>query len=192
MIREVHVKPLLSIVVTAALLASGSVEAAQKPPVNPAAQAMADFNDRVQNYIALRNKVDNAASTPKPSQDAEHVRATQVALAEQLKRARASAKQGDIFTPVVSTHIKQILRPETADKGTKDAIKDDNPGAIAFKVNDPYPDKAPLSSMPVNVLQALPKLPEKQDLDYRFVGKHLILLDSRANIILDYIPNAIP
>jgi hypothetical protein len=115
-----------------------------------------------------------------------------VALAARLKTARAAAKQGDIFTPAVTTQLKQILRPETAAKGTKDAIKDDNPGAIAFKVNDPYPDKAPLSSMPVNVLQALPKLPENQDLDYRFVGKHLVLLDSRANMIVDYIPNAIP
>jgi hypothetical protein len=153
---------------------------------------MADFHDRVQQYVELRKKADDAASTPKASEDAEHIRAAQVALAGRLKAARASAKQGDLFTPVVSTHIKQILRPETAAKGTKDAIKDDNPGAIPFKVNDPYPDKAPLSSMPVNVLQALPKLPENQDLDYRFVGKHLVLLDARANMIIDYIPNAMP
>ena len=188
-------KPLLSIVVTVALLPAGSVQsaqAAQTPPANPAAQAMADFHDRVQKYVELRKKADNAASTPKASEDAENIRAAQVALAGRMKAARASAKQGDIFTPAVSTHIKQILRPETAAKGTKDAIRDDNPGAIPFKVNDPYPDKAPLSSMPVNVLQALPKLPENQDIDYRFVGKHLILLDSRANMIIDYIPNAIP
>ena len=46
--------------------------------------------------------------------------------------------------------------------------------------------------MPVNVLKALPKLPENQDIDYRFVGRHLILLDTRANMIIDYLPNAIP
>jgi len=40
------------------------------------------------------------------------------------------------------------------------------------------------------VLASLPPLPK--DLDYRFVDKHLILRDSRANTIIDYIPNAMP
>ena len=35
-------------------------------------------------------------------------------------------------------------------------------------------------------------LPDKQDLEYRFVGKHLLLLDSRAHFVVDYVPNAIP
>jgi hypothetical protein len=44
--------------------------------------------------------------------------------------------------------------------------------------------------VPPNVLQALPKLP--LDIEYRFVGKHLILRDARANLIIDYMLNAIP
>jgi hypothetical protein len=56
-------------------------------------------------------------------------------------------------------------------------------------VNGPYPDGEPLSTVPPNVLASLPQLPE--DLEYRFLGKHMILRDSRANIVIDYIPNAI-
>ena len=37
---------------------------------------------------------------------------------------------------------------------------------------------------------ALPQLPE--NLQYRFVGKHLILYDVRGNLIVDYMLNAIP
>ena len=37
--------------------------------------------------------------------------------------------------------------------------------------------------MPPNVLAALPPLPK--DIDYRFVGKNLILRDTRANLIID-------
>ena len=40
------------------------------------------------------------------------------------------------------------------------------------------------------VLESLPKLPD--NIEYRFVGKHLILRDMRANLVIDYILNAIP
>ena len=39
------------------------------------------------------------------------------------------------------------------------------------------------------LLASLPPLPE--EIEYRFVGKHLILRDAKANLIIDYIPNAI-
>ena len=49
---------------------------------------------------------------------------------------------------------------------------------MPLKVNQPYPKAEPLSTVPPDVLKALPVLPE--DLEYRFVGKHLILYDARA------------
>jgi hypothetical protein len=42
-----------------------------------------------------------------------------------------------------------------------------------------------LSTVPPNVLAVLPKLPD--DLRYRFVGRHLVLLDVRSGLILDRI-----
>jgi hypothetical protein len=62
--------------------------------------------------------------------------------------------------------------------------------AVPLKINVKYPEKEPLSTVPPNVLLSLPKVPE--ELEYRFVGKYLILRDARANIIVDFIPNAIP
>jgi hypothetical protein len=54
-------------------------------------------------------------------------------------------------------------------------------------------DESPSSTLPRgephNVLTALPSLPA--DLEYRFLGHHLILVDTRANMILDRIPGAI-
>ena len=44
--------------------------------------------------------------------------------------------------------------------------------------------------MPPDVLLALPTLPK--DVEYRFAGKHLLLFDSKANIIIDFMLNAIP
>ena len=44
--------------------------------------------------------------------------------------------------------------------------------------------------MPPDVLLALPTLPK--DVEYRFAGKHLLLFDAKANIIVDFMLNAIP
>ena len=43
--------------------------------------------------------------------------------------------------------------------------------------------------LPANILAALPRLPD--DIQYRFLGPHLVLHDIRANIILDRLPCAI-
>jgi hypothetical protein len=66
---------------------------------------------------------------------------------------------------------------------------DDNPGEFSNKINGSYPEEKPLSTVPPNILAVLPRLPD--DIQYRFLGRHLILLDTRANVILDRIPFAI-
>ena len=61
---------------------------------------------------------------------------------------------------------------------------------MPFKVNAEYPKDVPLSTVPPDVLLTLPALPE--DMQYRFAGKHLLLFDAKANIIVDFMLNAIP
>jgi hypothetical protein len=61
---------------------------------------------------------------------------------------------------------------------------------IVLAVNAPYPDKAPRSSVPATILLSLPELPK--GLEYRFLGRHLILLDSMSNLIVDYLPEVVP
>jgi hypothetical protein len=42
--------------------------------------------------------------------------------------------------------------------------------------------------MPANILKLLPPLPE--GLEYRFVDTALVIRDTRANLIVDYMPDA--
>jgi hypothetical protein len=72
----------------------------------------------------------------------------------------------------------------------KGTILDENPGNVGLRVNARYPDEIPLSTVPPQVLSSLPKLPE--ELDYRFIGERLILLDVHAHTIADYMDNAFP
>lgn len=178
------------------LTAVASSTAAQKKApvknvnkVNPDAQLLMDFKARVDKYVDLRKKQDDSAPPLKKTPEAAEIRKAQDALAERIGAARVGVKRGEIFTPEITVHFRKLLHPEVKDPGTKDLIKDDNPGTIRFKVNGPYPEKEPLSTVPPNVLASLPQLPK--DIEYRFVGKHLILRDARANLIIDYIPNAI-
>jgi hypothetical protein len=68
-------------------------------------------------------------------------------------------------------------------------IMDDNPGEFSNEINGIYPDGKPYSTVPGTILAVLPALPD--DVEYRFLGRHLILLDVRADVILDRIPYAI-
>jgi len=61
---------------------------------------------------------------------------------------------------------------------------------FSHAINETYPKGTALSTVPINLLVALPKLPD--DIEYRFLGRHLILYDTRTNVILDRIPCAVP
>jgi hypothetical protein len=76
-----------------------------------------------------------------------------------------------------------------ADAATIAGIFDDGPAEFDVDVNDTYSKVRPLATMPPNLLLRLPDLPP--DLEYRFVGRHLILRDARANLIVDEIKDAI-
>ena len=65
-----------------------------------------------------------------------------------------------------------------------------DPVQLKVSVNSRYPDTVPLTTIPPEVLQTLPKLSE--DLEYRFIGNWLILLDTHAHVIADYIEDALP
>jgi hypothetical protein len=48
----------------------------------------------------------------------------------------------------------------------------------------------PLPTMPPDLLAALPRLPP--GLEYRFINRDLVLRDLDANLIIDFVPEAIP
>ena len=167
--------------------------AAKPPPgVNADAHALATFKARVDDYVQLRKKADDSAPPLAETATSGKIREAQRALVERIGAARAGAKQGDIFMPEITRLFRRMLRPESQEKDAKALLKEDkpNPAAVSYKINGPYPDKQPLATMPPEMLAKLPTLPE--DIEYRFVEKHLILRDARANTIIDYIPNAIP
>lgn len=166
---------------------------ASSPLATPAeAKLLADFDARVKAYYDLRDKVDGGAARQTQSKHPEKIEAQRKALAANIRKARATAKPGDIFTPEIQPLIKRLLKPAikgTDGKENKNTLKEEKP-LVELKANAPYPENQPLSIVPPDILLQLPKLPK--DMEYRFVQKHLILYDSRASLIVDFIYNAIP
>jgi hypothetical protein len=149
---------------------------------------VADFSARVWEYFELRSELEKGLPSLRVTDDPAEIRRAVRALAKRIRVARAGAKQGDMFTPTISVEFRNALILEM-DTNTWAAIMDDNPGEFSNKINGTYPEEKPLSTVPPNVLAVLPRLPD--DIQYRFLGRHLILLDTRASVILDRIPFAI-
>jgi hypothetical protein len=148
----------------------------------------ADFKTRIGDYYGLRTKLEKGLPALQVTEDPAEIRRAERALARRIRRARAEAKQGDIFTLAISAEFRNVLRLEMR-PNTWAAIMDDNPGAFSRRINGNYPKSTPLSTVPPNILAVLPTLPD--DIQYRFVGRDLVLHDTRANIIPDRIPYAI-
>lgn len=160
------------------------------------AQALTTMNDRLKQYVELHRRIERSLpKLPKevsPQEMDKHQRALEI----RLRAARATAKPGDIFTrearPVIQRLLASVFGGPDG-KQLKASIMDETqaePSAAQLAVNSRYPDTVPLASVPPQVLQTLPKLTE--DLEYRFIGNSLILLDVRAHLIADFIKDALP
>jgi hypothetical protein len=166
-------------------------------PLSPAdAQALATMNDRLKEYIDLHVKIERSLPKLPTETTQEQIVANQRAFEKLMREARATAKQGDIFTPEARQVIVRLLATVFGGpdgKQLKSSIMDENPvdpAAMKLTVNGRYPDTVPLATVPPQVLQTLPQLTE--DLEYRFVGDWLILLDTHAHTVADFIDNALP
>lgn len=181
-----------------------SRQAPPKPPpsaptgpgtVNPDAQTMLEFTKRVEEYAALHRKIEGTLPALPDEATPKAIDTHQRAFAAAMAKARPTAKQGELFTPPMQNAVRrligQLFAGPRARRQLRDSIMDDNPaGRVKLAVNARYPDEVPLSTMPPDVLKNLPKLPK--EVEYRFVGEHLILLDPDAHIVVDVMTRALP
>jgi hypothetical protein len=159
---------------------------------NPDALTQQDFRKRIDAYIALRNDAVKGVGPLKPTENPADIAAGQRTLAERIIAARSDAKPGDIFTPEISRRFRELLAPHLKGESGRDAraiVKDDAPPAVPFKVNAQYPEGKPFPTVPATLLVNLPPLPKQ--VEYRIIDKHLILRDTEANVIVDFMLNAI-
>jgi hypothetical protein len=131
-------------------------------------------------------------AAPTPAAE-EAVRARQNTVADALQtKLRANAKPGDILTPAIAEAIKHQLEAALASV-RRDLILDE----LAEQVEGRPPQGTPVINQPLaaprvppRLMEVLPALPKQ--LEWDFAGRTLILRDVDADVVVDYIPDAIP
>jgi hypothetical protein len=167
---------------------------AQTAPPDLKAPGFQEFSDRVQKYVQLHKSVESTVPKLKSTNEPELIAAHQKILARKIKAARVHAKRGDIFTPAAKEAFLKAISSEFQGPQAphaKATIKQGAPlNKVHLHVNEIYPESIPYTSVPPTMLQNLPKLPE--EVAYRAVSSDLVLLDVKANLVVDYLPGVLP
>jgi hypothetical protein len=171
---------------------SGTVQ-----PLGDAERSLVEaFRRRVDAYVELHRKLEGPVPPLEVTSDPQKIVASSESLARQIRSARRTARQGEIFTPDVASlfrrRIRQALKGhdvrailESIEEGSDPALANVKP-----RVNGSVPGGAPPSTVPPAVLEVLPELPE--ELVYRIRHRDLLIWDMHARLIVDFIPNALP
>ena len=172
------------------LLLAGTVLGQSSTASSPE-QIAADLQGRAKQYLDFRKKV--AGSAPKSNSTPSKITSAQNDLASKIRVARAGAKQGEIFTPEIAQYVRRQIASRLSGRDGKRiraSLRHAEPENITLQINQSYPDNVPLQSTPPSLLISLPQLPT--GLEYRLVGKELVIRDVDANIVVDYVANALP
>lgn len=170
---------------------SAPFQAAGGPPAEAA--ALKQFNQAIAEYMAMRRSLRTEVTGPVKNSTSAQVTGASDALAGAIERARRGAVAGSIFNPGIAAVITQRigaavlaekLAPVLAD------IDDEGGASPAPKVHLRLPVSAQMATMPPSLLAVLPPLPK--ELEYRILGRYLVIRDVDASLILDYIPAAVP
>lgn len=215
MSRPVCHRPVWPLLVLAALGLPGCAARQPEPSLVPAMdvdmeqRVLREFYDEIQDYVRLRRKVVEKVPRPKPGASAEEVGTWETAMSTAIIAYRKDAKQGEIFDRKVEAAFRRVVAREIAGPEGQSILKEMRSGnpkvegvprasnptqevkaPVVLRVNGRYPQGAPFSSIPPSLLLKLPQLPD--EVRYRVVGRALILRDTEANVILDYIADIIP
>jgi hypothetical protein len=150
-----------------------------------------EFQRRLRQYDAVRQRLDAGLPVQVVSSNAAVIIAIRDNKA--LRSERLTATQGDLFFPGIAALFRRLILDSLHGMAAEDFLmmitEDDAAPMAPACVNASYPDGGALTTMPSQLLQMLPRLPV--GLEYRFIGRDLILWDPHAGLIIDFIPRVL-
>ena len=191
-------------VIAGATVMAGIAAAQGRPPAPAAhgagkgsesaeAAALQEFESRLGAYLTLRAALARKLGPLAPTADAAQLAARQEGLATAIKAARAAATRGDLILPLAAQVIAREVRADfkrrnpTARMGVFRELPASRGASL---INRTYPASDALPTMPPLLLGKLPKLPD--NLQYRFAGRDVVILDGDVQVVIDYIPGVLP
>lgn len=163
-----------------------------QPGTNAQAAATLQFQNQIKAYLQIHNEAESKVPSLKRTDDPQEISDRQTALARAIQTLRAQAKIGEIFAPEYQPYFIKIVQDDFATRPAVDrrAIIDELPKNMKVDVNTVYPTSLALATFPAGLLRKLPDLPP--ELEYRLVGRSLILRDVKANLIVDILRDVVP
>jgi hypothetical protein len=181
------------LVAEGALTSQGQTATSDKGQAEGAA-GFKEFSDRVQEYVRLHKSVEATLPPLKPTELPEMIAAFQQALGRKIREARPRAKRGNIFTDKAREAFEHAIHREFKGPHAPHARATLKQGLhvkeVHLQVNQTYPDGLPYTTVPPTLLLKFPKLPD--EVVYRIAGHDLVLMDVKANLVVDLIREAVP
>jgi hypothetical protein len=185
--------------------AAGGVEpskpAATQTPATPVTtplpgttpeSATVEFKKRIDAYLKIHNDAEAKVPNLRKTDDPKEIADREKALGEMIMTLRAGAMPGDIFAPEYQPYFIKIVQDDIKARSVADrkALVAELPKYVKIDINTVYPTTLPLETFPPILLRKLPDLPP--ELEYRIVGRSLILRDVKANLIVDILRDVVP
>ena len=160
--------------------------------VNAQGAATLEFRKKIDAYMKVHNEAQEKVPQLKRTDDPKEISDRERALAQAIMTLRAGAKPGDIFAPEYQPYFVKIVQDDFKTRSAADrkALVAELPKNVKVDINTVYPTTLPLETFPPALLRKLPDLPP--ELEYRIVGRSLILRDVKANLIVDILRDVVP
>ena len=138
----------------------------EHPYASTHAQAVAEFTASVHRYLEVRRLLESPMSRLFKGADLEQTARAREAHRKAIAEARVATPRGDVFTPRVAADFRHELR-------------------IAA-----YLARVAEAEVTQTALEHLPGLPT--ELEYRFVDRDLVILDTETYLVVDILERALP
>jgi hypothetical protein len=156
----------------------------------PETQAIVEFQRAADDYAFTHRRIERRLPALDVTADVATLRQAIDSMAAAIRAARPAAGEGDLFTasvrPVLGARIVKAMRLNGLTVTDLDQEAADAPPA-RLQVNGDMPWRL-TGAVPPCVLEVLPRLPP--ELQYRFVGADLLLVDVHASLIVDIMRDA--
>jgi hypothetical protein len=170
-----------------------AARSAGRAPTTAESDAVDKFRTAADAYVALHRKLEGTLPALSKQAAPADIQAHERAFGKLIVAARPKARQGDLLVPEIQPVLRRISTQILAGPdgpAMLNEIRGEEPVTIAARVNERYPTDVPLSAIPFRFLDSFPRLPE--ELEYRFLGRDLVLLDVDARIVVDFLRDVLP
>jgi len=158
------------------------------------AGGIAAFDAKVTDYLRIRQEIASRLPPERTFDDPGQMLHERAELRSAIRKARADARPGGVFTPDAAPAFRRIIAATIVASGVDpddlvERFNDDRtPGARPPAVNKRYDWRLGAWMWPA-LLRELPRLPP--ELEYRIVDDDLVLIDLHASLVVDILKDAL-